>query len=1042
MMKHLFKIFMSAILLVFVTNINAQVTSSGIAGTVVDELTKEPLIGVSVVVTHVPTGAVYGASTNTKGYYSVQGLRPGGPYKVKASYIGFQTKTFQDLNIGLGETYGLDIWIKEESQTLEQVVVTADRNSRFNSQRTGAASSFNRNSIDRTPSVSRSIFDIAKLTPQANTSGNGTSFAGANNRYNSFQIDGTVNNDVFGLSPSGTNGGQTGANPISLEAIEAVQVVIAPFDVRQSGFTGGGINAITKSGTNNVSASLYGFYNDENFFGTTPGKDVKDRKKLSSQYDYTAGATVGGPIVKDKLFFFLNGEYSDQTYPSNYYIGNGSHIQESEAMKVINKLSELTNSTFNGGGFGETNIPKRNYKGLARIDWNIASGHRLSMRYSYLDASKYIYSNSPDRLTLTDGGYFIKSKTHSAVAELNSRFNNTVSNELRFGYTRVRDHREVRGSHFPSVTVELDNSRKIQFGTERYSQANRLDQDVFTLSDNLSITLGSHVLTIGTHNEFLKTANLFIPDNFGTYIYGMKEFESLGTNNEMLPKEYRYQYSIVPGDSRYEAKFKAAQLGFYVQDDWQATKELKLTYGVRMDMPLFFDTPTENTFLNESQLAKDLGIKNNAMPKMTPLFSPRIGFRWDIANEHLAILRGGAGIFTGRIPFVWISNSFAKTGIEFADTRYRKAKEFPADFKFNSDINNPYTPQNVKVPRAEVDMVTTNFKFPQTARFNLALDFSLPWGIKGTLEGLFNKNINDVNYKNVLNTRDGEDMFGRPLYKSVGGEYAKRFSSLILLGNTDKGYSYTLTSSLSKSFDFGLNATVAYTYGHSYGSNDGTSSQAFSNWQYNQTFYGDDVDELAYTNFDLGHRVVATLNYRKEYLGHFATSIGLIYNGQTGRRFSMVINGDLNGDGARSNDLAYIPTESDLTAMNMKAADKDAFASFINNNEEIAKYRGTYVPRNALITPFVNQFDLHFAQEFFFNIAGRRHTFELNADVLNIGNMIDRSWGNTYSVNYGAISPLGIDKGEYNFHPLKGGMWYLNDIDSRWRAQVGLKYKF
>lgn len=1061
MVKHLFKVFVVTMFLVLSSGLKAQVTTAGISGIVVDEQTKETLIGVNVVVTHVPTGTVYGAATNAKGHYSIQGLRPGGPYTVKASYVGFQTKVFEDLNLGLGEDYDLKIWLKDDSKTLEQVVVTADRNSSFNAQRTGAASSFNRKAIENTPSISRSIFDIASLTPQANTSGSGTSFAGASNKYNSFQIDGTVSNDVFGLSSTGTNGGKTGANPISLEAIDAVQVVIAPFDVRQSGFTGGGINAITKSGTNVVHGSVYGFYNDQNMYGTTPGKlkEGQKRAKVDKIQDRTLGFTIGAPIVKDKLFLFVNGEYADSHSPLTYTVGNGSKITKEEAEAVKQKIMSITNNKYDGGGYGAYMLPTKSYKALARLDWNVAQGHRLTLRYSLLRANKVIFSNSSNQLNFNNCGYDFVSTTHSIVAEMNSRFNDKLTNEFRFGYNRVRDDGNYMGDPFPWINIQMSNNDKryINVGSSEFYTANRLKQDMFSITDNLTYNIGDHKLVFGTNNEIFNVGNLFIRQMFGSYQYkSLEDFLSIGTDNEKKPFKFNHTFvrDGVEGGPLWWANMYAAQLGFYAQDEWSATRNLKLTYGLRVDVPLFFNKPTENKKFNEETTVKNLGLKNDYMPKSTPLFSPRVGFRYAIDEDSKYILRGGTGLFTGRIPFVWLVNSIAKTGMELNDM-YIDAKGFKspkyADFKFNKDPYSQLKSGDGSAP--EVNLVRNDFKFPQVFRSNLALDMVLPYGIKATIEGMFSKNFNDVRYTNIWYQPSSkvlkEGDLSRPIFEKVNNNYY----NVILLSNSSKGYSYNITGQLSKEFDFGLFASLAYTYGHSYTTNGGGSSQAASNWGYNGQYYGDTQDDLSFAPHDLGHRVVANISYRKEYAKHFATTIGLVYNGQSGSPFSVLVLSDVNHDGygnSKANDLAFLPTDAQMGTMKMPEGDQKVLKQFIKDTG-IEKYQGSYIARNALRTPFTNNIDLHFAQEFFFNIGGRRHTIEFNADIVNLANMFNRNWGIKYFVKNGSTALFDYkltdkdneDSKYYSFLQKENETaWDMSNMASRWHAQIGLKYKF
>lgn len=1049
MVKHLLKIFMMALVMVFTTSLSAQVTSSGLSGRVIDEATKEALIGASVRVKHLPTGTTYGAATNDKGLYRIQGMRPGGPYRVEVSYVGYETKVFDDLRLSLGETEQLNVWLKDDAQTLEQFVVTAERGSRFNSQKTGAGSNFTRKAIDRTPSISRSVFDIAKLNPQANAAGTGTSFAGSSNRYNSFQIDGTVNNDVFGLSSSGVNGGQAGATPVSLEAIEALQVVVAPYDVRQSGFTGGGINAITKSGTNEFHGSAYGFYNDQNFYGKTPGTDLKDRQKLDKQHDYSYGVTLGGPIVKDKLFFFLNGEIGDQDQPSSYALGSGNQqITLEEATRVQNVVKRLSGGKYDDGGLAAIHVPTKSYKALGRLDWNIASGHRLSLRYNFVKGRRLIYGISPTQFRFPGSGYYMNNLTHSGVLELNSRFSDVVNNEFRFGYTRVRDFRELAGGAFPTVIVRLSSNNRIITGAEQYSAANELDQDIFTLTDNLTLSLGRHNLTFGTSNELFKIRNLFIRDNMGQYTYSsLEDFEKVGTPDEVLPEEYNYSYvnkQVIKNNPRWAPKFSAAQLGFYVQDDWQVNDRLKLTYGLRADIPIFFDKPGFNEAFSKEAIAQTYGVATNQMPKTTVLWSPRVGFRYTLDETNRALIRGGVGIFTGRIPFVWISNNFSNTGLEYIRSQFGgKDAPFPQDFKFVADGDGQ---RQAKALSTEVDVVARNFKYPQVLRANLAFDAVLPGDVKMTIEAMFTKNLNDILYHNLWIKETATPLqFGST--ERVGFERVRKdgYTSVILLDNTSKGYTYNMTAQLSKDFDFGLSLSAAYTFGRSYGLMDGGSSQAYSGWQYAIQENGTRHLRLTPSSQDMLHRVIATASYRVEYAKHFATTLSLVYNGQSGLPYSYIYGSDMNGDGARLNDILYVPTQDELYNMSWdKPQSADGYNKFIENSE-LAAYRGQSLSRNAFRLPFVHMIDLHFAQDFFFNVGGKRHTLQLNADVQNLANLLNANWGQRYSVGNGTYSPVKESRGKYSFSAprgVNGNVWTISDLASRWKAQIGVKYIF
>ena len=993
-------------------------------------------------------------------------MRTGGPYTVEVSYVGFQKAVYKSITLQLGETYLLDVKLTE-SLSLDEVVVTASKAALFNSQKTGAAQNFNQSQIQATPSVSRSIFDVTKMNPLGVNTASGMSFAGSSNKYNSFQIDGITNNDVFGLSSSGTNGGQAGANPISLEAIEEIQVVIAPYDVRQGGFTGGGINAITKSGTNTFHGSAYWYYNNENFYGKTPGKDAKERKKLGDQSSATYGFTLGGPIVKDKLFFFANYERVKETYPSSNNIGSTeSNLDVKEVDQIVNKISQLTGG-YNAGGYGPQDIDTYSNKILTRLDWNINEQNKFTVRYSFLDGRKMVFSNSVSSAKLNDNGYFMNNKTHSLVSELNTQFTPSWSNEFRFGWTYVRDYRDPIGQPLPNITINNlinngDPTKKssLELGTERNSAANALDQDIFTLEDNLIWNKGNHTITLGTHNEFFHMKNLYITNIYGSYVYNsLDDFLTVGTANEVLPNSYEYSYSNekITGTDRWAPVFGAAQLGFYAQDEWKVTNRFSMTYGLRLDIPLLFDKPRANEVFNSSTVATSMGLATDQMPTTKVLWSPRVGFRWSLNEDRTTLLRGGAGIFTGRVPFVWISNSFGNAGVEMVRTAYSSSLgNYPSDFKFNIDPNKQYKDPNAKVPTSEVDVMAKNFRFPSVFRANLAVEQMLPFGIRGTLEGLYSKTLNNILYENINYQWKGETLNNggddRPVYEKQDNH----FTQVMLLKNTSKGYTFNITTKLEKSFDFGLNAMIAYTYGQAKSLNDGNSSQAYSGWKYNATYYGDMNPELTWSMFDVRNRVIGSVSYRKEYAKHFATTVSLFYNGQTGGRYSLLDYTDLNKDGYR-NDLMYVPTDAELEKMvftdihsnnnTVTAAEqKDALIKWIEGNGELRKSQGTHIKRNQMTLPFEHHFDFHFAQDFFVDIAGQRNTIQLNFDIINVGNLLNKKWGMYYQTNSGYdLTPLttkiGTNGATYQFYD-PGEMYTNTNITSRWHAQVGLKYIF
>lgn len=1043
----------------------AQVTTSGMNGMVTDQ-NGEPLIGATVVAVHTPSGTQYGAITNKDGRYNLQGMRTGGPYTATISFVGCKSVEFTGINLQLGEYMTRDAFLKA-STDIDAVEVVSTAGSRFNGNKTGAATNFDSKAIASIPTIDRSIYDIVKMTPQASVNKTGgMSFAGSNNRYNSFQIDGAVSNDVFGLTSTGMNGGQTGSNVVSLDAIEEIQVVVAPFDVRQSGFTGGGINAITKSGTNRFTGSAYSYYNNQDFFGTTPGKDVKDRQPLSTQATKTFGASIGGPIIKDKLFFFVNGEFSKEQYPSSYFPGySDSYVTIDEATKIVNKYKELTGIE---EGFGRRDIIKQSVDIMARLDWNINQNNKLSVRYQLKDAYKDNYGPSKGTYYFNNSAYKFSDKTHSIVAELNSRLSNNVSNELRVGYTRVRDNRDVP---YQMPNVEINNlgsaSAKGYIGTEFSSGANRLDQDIYTITDNLSIYKGTHTITIGTHNEFYQMENLFVQGNNGCYYY-----EDL--DHFLSGDAWKYQWKFtdkeLTGSSTWASNFAAAQYGFYVQDEWKPTKNFTMTYGVRMDIPVLFDNPTYNKGFNGSDYSQDGKHVVGRVPSAKVLWSPRIGFRYYLNEDHKTLVRGGVGIFTGRVPFVWLSNAYGNTGMEMKGvTLEAPKKDGVYDYENSTVPGFSTTPQLVegKPANPDIAIVAEDFKYPQVLRANLAFEQIVGNGWKFTVEGIYSKTMNNVFFENLAAKDDGKKVYAvsqeaatdnntTTYYNTNTGSYA----SIINLKNTNKGYTYNLSALVEKHFNFGLDLTASYAFGHSYSVNDGTSSVASSNWKYNYAIRTNDPNELSYALFDIPHRINAVVSYTSTPYakGRLQTIVSLAYQGYSGQRYAPTMNEsvDFNGDRQNGNSMLYIPTDNEIDKMtwagnsSMKLdADqaKAAFKEWCATDDYAKGRRGEWAERYGAIAPFEHHFDLHIAQNFFYDRKNGRK-IQLSLDILNIGNMFNRDWGTYYSSAYNLqvlkVTAVGnsADGNKVPTYTWNGNTIGVNDVYSRWHMQLGVRVTF
>ena len=651
------------LMLLFVTVTVGQVTTSGLKGQVTDEK-KEAMPGASVIALHMPSGTQYGVITNENGRFVISNMRVGGPYKVTVTFVGYNPQVYDDVSLSLGNVADISVSLAPSVTTLNEVIVSAGKSSIINSERTGAAINISNETVNTIPTISRGLKDFTKISPLANTSGSGTSFAGANNRYNQFAIDGLVNNDVFGLSGSGTNGGQTGIEPISLDAIEEFQINIAPYDVRQGGFTGGGINAVTKSGTNKFTGTAFYYGNSEKLVGKN--EPITNTERAVADYtDYQAGFTLGGPIIKNKLFFFVNGEITKKLTPLSGVPGTaGSTITLDEINRVLSVINRVAPS-YDAGGYLDMNDETSSTKFLAKLNWNINDKHKLVLRHSYTYGENIDNSRSSTSLRFYNNGLFFPSTTNSTGLELNSIFSSNMSNRLMVGYTAVRDDRDPLGSPFSTVLVHLGSGRSMTLGSEYSSVANELNQDIFSITDDFSIFKGKHTITFGTHNEIYSFYNLFAQNIFGNYSYNsLANFETLGTASEVAPTFYGIQYSFDGTDDPYQTKgaadFYAMQLGLYAQDEYQVSDDFLLTGGLRFDLPVFPETPLANAAFNTAYQSQ--GVATSVLPKTRIMVSPRLGFNWDVLGDKSLQVRGGTGLFTGRVPFVWISNQFTNNG--------------------------------------------------------------------------------------------------------------------------------------------------------------------------------------------------------------------------------------------------------------------------------------------------------------------------------------------------------------------------------------------
>lgn len=1071
-MKKLFSLIFSMFV---VFGAMAQITTSSMSGVVTDDK-GEALAGATVVAVHTPSGTEYAVATNGSGRYIINGMRTGGPYTVEVSFLGMTTIKFSDVYLKLGEPVELDAELVAGTE-IEAVSIVGQNN--FAASKTGAADNFSLERVENMPTIDRSIYDVVKLTPQASISKNGgISFAGSNNRYNSFQIDGAIANDSFGLAASGTNGGQAGGNPVSLDAIEEIQVVIAPFDVRQSGFTGGAINAITKSGTNTIKGSFSAYYNNQNLIGKTNKTYAEmvntDITKYDEQYQQTYSVTVGGPIIKNKLFLFVAGEYYGHSRPNIYSPDNNSYTAEKQLLKNDVILADGTNlgnvfnsaiadamiehykNTYGTENFSESYTPhqitNRSLNALARLDWNINQNNKLMFRYQFADSYSDKYSSGFYTYYFNNSSYKMKNRTNTFVLELNSRISENMSNEFRATAVYVRDKRDVP---YHGANMYIRDNITVDLGTEYSSGANGMNSDSYTISDNLSIFMGDHNITVGTHNEIFKFSNIFLQYAYGGYTYN--SVADFFNNN---PTEFNYKFAdpnLTGGESVWAATTYAAQFGLYAQDEWKPNRDLTVTAGIRADVPMLLNNPTENPTFNATNFATENNEYVGVTPKAQILWSPRVGFRYWLDDDHTMLLRGGAGMFTGRVPFVWISNAYNNTGMESKSVTVKNPTNIDG-FLFTS---NPYQMIEQNIIKAgesgaTINTLNENFKYPQVMRLNLGLDKEFDNGLKLTVDALFSKTLNNVFFKNLAISNNGEKVYAvnsnvdaaAPFYKQDSAGYY----AIVALANTNKGYTYSISGKVEKSFDFGLNLMASYTYGHSYSLNDGTSSVAYSNWKYNYSIDTNSPDELGYSLFDRPHKLNALISYNTPYYagGRMRTSFALSYEGQSGQRYCLTMSEDVdfNGDGQKGNSLLYIPTAEEVGMMNWsKPEDAIAFEKYINGSKYMSSHRGQWSERNAIVAPFENMFDLHIAQDYLYDkVNGRK--VQVTFDIMNVANLLNPAWGVYYggSYNLGVLGVTNLSPDAqgnmtptYNF---KGNILTPSDFSSRWRCQLGLRLTF
>jgi hypothetical protein len=1121
MKDNLNKFFLTMVLLAgMVLTTVGQVTTSSISGKVSDDK-NAPLTGATVFVKHVPTGTTYGTLVAVDGGYSISGMRVGGPYEMEISFIGYSSQKASNLFLTVGEEATYNFTLGEKALQIGEIVAIGSKNQKFSSNRTGAQEIFTSETIEKLPTLNRSLSDFTKLTPMSS----GGNFGGTSYRYNNVTVDGASFNNSFGLSSAL---GASGVEPISLEAIDQIQVMIAPYDVRNGAFTGAGINSVTKGGTNDWTGSAY-------YYFKSPGLEGLNQKTIKldkANYSFNQkGFSVGGPIIKNKLFLFINGEMdrketpiSWQPSPAKGQQGAGQSIVDVTTLQTFSDYL-VSKFEYNPGSYNTSSVPTKADRLTSRLDWNINSKNTLSIKYFYLKsfntnmpsgsgATGGSRSPSADRIPFSSSYYRTNNNFNIIMADLNTKINDKMSNTLKIGYSALRDFRDMDGGFFPQVdilngagwsyTTGVKSTDYVKgtliattVGTEENSYNNKLNSDIWQIQDNFTITTGKHRITIGTQSDYRKFLNGYARSFAGVWEFNSfdafyKEVDSYrawlagpktaGTF-ESLTSKFTKAYSLQP-EFPY-AKVDVLSLGLYGQDKWNIIPNLNLTLGLRVDMPIFLTDLLPNAALAAETFQNGIKIDVSKYPKTAPLWSPRLGFNWDVFSDRSLQVRGGTGIFSGTPPYVWISNQAGNNGILFA--QLTKPSGALKDLGFDGNPN--YGPAAGTAPKADIAFVDPNFKYPTLWKTNIAADKKFGNGWVATVEVLYNKDINNIYHSNVaLPNETSADAFKQiqvtandPLAYDNRVIYTKTSTSAVansavMMKNTSKGHSIYTTLQLQKDFDGdlkGLSVNGSYTFGKSMSVTDGSSSVAKSAWQYRPAI-NPNAEELGYSAGSFPNRLLLSATYSKSFLNMANSSVGIVYQRYSPFRFSYTYNGDLNGDGINLNDLVFIPeTDKQISLVTDGTADPRTPAeiwaqlnNFIKQDPYLSQHRGQYSERNGAIAPFVNKVDMNFTQDFFVKTQkGQKNIIRLSFDMVNLGNFINKNWGvekttvlgyqqyqflkmvskptvttaATYTMPY---VPAGTAGSGSTRTVLSQTFQDYVSISSRWQMQIGIKYIF
>jgi hypothetical protein len=1072
----------------------AQVTTATLSGVVKDS---NGLASATVTVEYPDAGIKQVLTTKSDGRFTVPLLRVGGPYKVTVDHVSHQQAVSENIFLELGLNNTIDFSLQDKTTELSNVTVSASGVKIFDNKRTGASTNINNRLIKALPTISRSADDYLRLAPSASATYNGISFAGRNGQYNNFSLDGAVFNNPFGLDAP-TPGGQTSAQPISLDAIDQIQVNIAPYDVTQAGFTGAGVNTVTKSGSNTLTGTVYGFFRNQSLTGKKVDGaklTVPDLKQLQ------VGAALGGPIIKNKLFYFVSFETEQRTDEATAFRPRNSsnsgkpttaRVEEQDMIDVSNILK--TKFNYDTGPYQGFTHDQTNYKWLAKLDWNISSIHKLSFTYNGLDAKKdkpahpsAIGRRGPDYTTLQfrNSGYEITNKLHSFITELKSNFSGKSANKLRVVYTSFRDRRNPFSAPFPVINISKYNSRYIVAGHEPFSINNLLDQDALQVTNDYNIYAKNHTITIGASYESFKFANSFNLTGYGFNMFlgdvDIKTFKDSVPGSDPLwfgvfnlDQFVNYARNRAAADQWVLYKITVGQLSAYLQDEWQATDKFKLTYGVRIDKPSYNNASFKAPNNEEDVFAPDAGtfngsyttgnptvqnnddlvlfdkdgksikngkgkdLDNTRFPSKRILFSPRVGFNWDVSGNKTLQIRGGTGLFTGRFPFVWIGNQ----------------------------IGNPTS--------TFYCVTDKNFKWPQVWRSNLGTDFKISSGTIFTVDFAYTKDVNAMMVRNfklgrpgaVLGAGTGADK--RTVYRDAGAGSDQGAVNTYVFTNTNVGYQFNLSLQAQHNFNRGLFAIAGYNYLKAEDASSVSAEISSDAFDRNPILNNANSAALTPSLYGNTHRFFIAgskkFDYGKD--NKYGTTVSLFGSWTSGNRYAYVLGGDINNDGTSTNDLMYVPTNIEIDAMafdpitdvngnvQSAAAQRTAFKAFIEQDKYLRKKRGEYTEKYGAETPWFSQVDLRILQDLNFGNGKKKQTIQLSFDFVNIGNLISSKWGvREYATTSGFYQPLGVStrnpNGSFNNNPiysfdpsLKSTFVSSPDLPSRWQLQLGLRYIF